>query len=119
MKKQLTILQNFIITDDVKLNHLSSNVGIKKTAEVFGDCKTIVNYKTKLYLNEIETLYKNNFNDLSFHNWLDSETFDWAKTTLKLLQEVETPYVFYLTEDRMFCNTSYEEFSSIIHPHEN
>tara|TARA_Y100000004_G_scaffold188920_1_gene243795 strand:- start:862 stop:2862 length:2001 start_codon:yes stop_codon:yes gene_type:complete len=114
MKDKLTLLQNFIITDDVKLNHLSSNVGIKKTAEVFGDCKTIVNYKTKLYLNEIETLYKNNFNDLSFHNWLDSETFDWAKTTLKLLQEVETPYVFYLTEDRMFCNTSYEEFSNIM-----
>ena len=114
MKNKLTLLQNFIITDDIKLNHLQSSVGIKKTAEVFGECKTIVNYKTKLYLDEIKSLYKDNFKTLSFHNWVDSDTFNWAETTLKLLQEVKTPYVFYLTEDRMFCNTSVDEFSSII-----
>ena len=34
------------------------------------------------------------------------KNFLWANVTLELLKEVKTPYVFYLTEDRMFHNTT-------------
>ena len=50
MKNQLTILQNFIITNEKVLNHLKSDIGLKSTAEVVGECKWVINYKTKLYL---------------------------------------------------------------------
>lgn len=53
MKDKLTLLQNFILFDEARFNHLDSNVGVRKTAEVFKDCKVVVNYKTKLYLKEI------------------------------------------------------------------
>ena len=36
MKDNLTILQNFIITNESVLNHLKSEIGMKTTASVLG-----------------------------------------------------------------------------------
>ena len=114
MKDKLTIIQNFIITKENILNHLKSDVGMKSTAAVFGECKWIVNYKTKLYFEEIKTLYDKYLDNYELHNNLQDKTFTWVISTLSLLEKVKTPYVFYLTEDRMFHNTTKKEFTEIM-----
>ena len=114
MRDKLTILQNFIITKEHILNHLKSDVGIKATASVLGECKWIVNYKTDLYLEEVKNLYDKYLDDYEFHNFMQDKNYTWAISTLSLLQKVNTPYVFYLTEDRMFHKTTKEEFTEII-----
>ena len=114
MKDNLTILQNFIITNESVLNHLKSDIGIKTTASVLGECKWIINYKTELYLEEIKTLYNKYLNNYTLYNNLENENFKWATTTLAMLKEVKTPYIFYLTEDRMFHKTTKEEFTAVM-----
>ena len=116
IKNNLTILQCFYLTDNMgvegsKIHHLLSEEGVKKTAKIIGDCKWIVNYKCSHNLEKIKKCYSDNIKNLSFHNILESKDFHWAKTCLKLLEEVETEYVFYLTEDRLFKNTKKEDFS--------
>ena len=106
MKDNLTILQNFIITNESVLNHLKSDIGIKTTASVLGECEWIINYKTELYLEEIKTLYNKYLNNYTLYNNLENENFKWATTTLAMLKEVKTPYIFYLTDDRMIHKTT-------------
>ena len=84
MKDHLTILQNFIITNESILNHLKSDVGLKATSNVLGECKWVVNYKTSLYLDEIKTLYNNYLTDYDLYNkWRarmdDPITYDECK----------------------------------------
>tara|TARA_B100000287_G_C20557854_1_gene751206 strand:- start:253 stop:1026 length:774 start_codon:yes stop_codon:yes gene_type:complete len=115
LENNLTILQCFYLTDNLgvkgsKIQHMLSEDGIKKTAKIIGDCKWIVNYKCSHNLEKIEKCYKDNVKNLSFYNILESNDFHWAKTCLKLLEEVKTEYVFYLTEDRLFKNTKKEDF---------
>ena len=114
MKKHIGIVQNFILTDDIKLNHMKSDLGLKSTSKILGDCEWHVNYKTDLYLNDIQSLYKKYLKNYTIYNNIQDENFRWAETTLALVNEIEAPYVFYLTEDRMFHNTTKEEFSEII-----
>ena len=114
MKNQLTILQNFIITNEKVLNHLKSDIGLKTTADVLGECEWIINYKTELYLEEINALYGKYLSNYTLYNNLEDENFKWATSTLSLLKEVKTPYVFYVTEDRMFHNTTRKEFSDMM-----
>ena len=84
MKEQLSVLQNFIITNESVLNHLKSDIGLKSSANVLGECKWVVNYKTKLYLNDIKNLYNEHLDDLSLYNNIEDETFKWATSTLAL-----------------------------------
>ena len=114
MKDHLTILQNFIITNESILNHLKSDVGLKATSNVLGECKWVVNYKTSLYLDEIKTLYNNYLTDYDLYNNIEDNTFTWATSTLALLKTIKTPYVFYLTEDRMFHKTTQSEFFEVM-----
>jgi hypothetical protein len=114
MKDQLTILCNFILFDDTRLNHLKSNVGMKATAKVLSECEWIINYKTKFHLEEVKTLFRKYLDNYSFFNQLEDELFTWATSTLALLKKVKTPYVFYLIEDRMFHKTTREEFTEIM-----
>tara|TARA_Y100000310_G_scaffold66515_1_gene61842 strand:+ start:1238 stop:1951 length:714 start_codon:yes stop_codon:yes gene_type:complete len=114
MKDQLTILCNFILFDEVRLNHMKSDVGVKATAKIFSECEWIINYKTTLYLEEIKNLYGKYLDNYSFFNLLEDENFTWATSTLALLKKVKTPYVFYLIEDRMFHKTTREEFTNVM-----
>jgi hypothetical protein len=114
LKDKLGIVQNFILTDDLKLKHLNSDLGLKSTAKILGDCNWQVNYKTDLYLDEIHTLYNKHLSNCTIYNNIQDDEFRWAETTLALVMELKTPYVFYLTEDRMFHRTNKEEFSEII-----
>jgi len=114
MKEILTVLQNFIIADESRLNHLKSDIGIKATASVLGECEWVSNYKTELYLEEVETLYERYLDNYTLYNNLEDKNFTWATSTLALLNKVKTPYVFYLIEDRMFHKTTKEEFTEIM-----
>ena len=96
MKEILTVLQNFIIADESRLNHLKSDIGIKATASVLGECEWVSNYKTELYLEEVETLYERYLDNYTLYNNLEDKNFTWATSTLALLNKVKTPYVFYL-----------------------
>jgi hypothetical protein len=113
MENQLTIIQNFILNDQ-RYNHLKSDLGLEATAEVLGDCKFVVNYKSEKYVNEVKSLYKKYFKNLLFYNNIEDEKFTWASSTKNLMGDVNTPYIFYLTEDRMFHNTTKKEFTSIM-----
>ena len=115
LKDNLTVIQCFYLNNNLeiegsKINHMLSELGVKKTAEILGECKWIVNYKCSHNLELIKNCYENNVKNLSFHNILESDSFHWAKVCLELLKEVKTEYVFYLTEDRFFKNTKKEEF---------
>jgi len=124
MKDKLSVVQNFIIGTTLavgrapewaKINHIQSEqFGLPASARVLGDCKWVVNYKTEAYLDTIKSLYESHIPDLSFHNVLDGPDFHFALHTLELLEEIDTPYVFFLTEDRMFHYTTKEEFSAMI-----
>ena len=124
MKDKLTILQNFIIGHSLdpgrapqwaKLDHIKSEeFGLPASAEVLGECKWVVNYKTEAHAETIKSLYESHIPDLSFHNVLDGPDFHFANHTLELLEEVDTPYVFFLTEDRMFHLTTRNEFADLI-----
>ena len=48
MKNNLTVLQNFIIGDQHRMNHFLSTKGISCTAKVLGDVEWIVNYKRNM-----------------------------------------------------------------------
>jgi len=114
MKEHLGIVQTFILTDDKKLNHMKSDLGLKCTTEVLGDCEWHVNYKTDLYLDDIKALYQKHLKNYALYNNVQDKNFRWAETTLSLVNKLNTPYILYLTEDRMFHNTTREEFSEVM-----
>lgn len=113
MNDKITIVQNFLLSEN-KIKHLESSLGLISTTKVLGKCKFIVNCKNKNEFEYIKNLYENHVKNLLMFNWVEDKNFTWAKSTLKLLEHVDTPYVFYLTEDRMFHKTTEEEFSSIV-----
>ena len=65
-------------------------------------------------MDEINTLYGKYLNNYTLYNNLEDKNFKWASTTLAMLNEVKTPYIFYLTEDRMFHNTTKKEFTDVM-----
>lgn len=112
MNKNLTIIQNFILNNKKK-EHLYSDLGLKLTANVLGECNFIVNYKGEDF-EEIKTLYEQYIPKLTIFNWKEDENFTWVKSTYKLLNLANTQYIFYLTEDRIFNKINRDEFNEII-----
>ena len=115
MKDILTVLQNFILADDRRLKHFLSDKGISCTAKVLGNIEWVVNYKRN---DDNYPIVKQKYDELlpywREHRILEDENFTWAKSTLELLKQVNTPYVFYLIEDRMFYQTNEEEFTEVM-----
>ena len=95
MNKLITVMQNFICTVPERLELVRRNT--PKVAEVWRDCEFIVNYNHKENLEEIYSIYKENFPHLKFYNNLEQ---DWGIVTRSLLNEVKTPYVLYINEDQ-------------------
>ncbi len=79
MKQHLTIIQNFLINDR-KLQHLKSPIGLEVTAKILGECKFIVNCKSKNF-QEVKELYEKYITNLIIFNWQEDKNFTWAKTT--------------------------------------
>ena len=116
LSEQLSVIQNFIIfkNNKARLDLLSSDVGLKKTAEVLNDCNFYVNYKNKTYLEEVKNLYNKNVKNVKMYNNLDSDDFYWPGIMLQLIKESSTPYVMLITEDRMFTNTDRNHFRKLM-----
>tara|TARA_R110000782_G_scaffold267173_1_gene362332 strand:- start:6246 stop:6971 length:726 start_codon:yes stop_codon:yes gene_type:complete len=95
----LTIIQNFICTQDKRLKMLNEEV--PKMSEIFKNSKFVINYNSESYLKEIKSIYTKNVNkkNLLFKNDLHS---NFAKTTLSLLTEVDTDYVMFICEDFVY-----------------
>ncbi|MAG27122.1 hypothetical protein CMI47_16420 [Candidatus Pacearchaeota archaeon] len=115
MKEILTVLQNFILADDVRVKHFLSDKGISCTAKVLGNIEWVVNYKRN---DDNYLIAKEKYDELlpywREHRIIEDDNFTWAKSTLELLEQVKTPYVFYLIEDRMFYQTTEEEFTKVM-----
>ena len=95
MNKLITVMQNFICTVPERLELVKRNT--PKVAKLWGDYDFIVNYNHTENLEEIYSIYKENFPNLKFYNNLEQ---DWGLVTRALLNEVETPYVLYINEDQ-------------------
>jgi len=92
--ENVSIVQNFICTKDLRLDVLLEN--LPKMAKVFSDYSFYVNYNTNKNLDIIRELYEDNVKNLKFYTDFDK---NWGKITLNLVKQIKTPYVLYLTED--------------------
>ena len=92
----LSVVQNFICTQDVRLKLCSEN--IPRYGKVFEEFEFFINFNDTVNLDVIENLFVKNIKKLNFYNNLEKQ---WAEVTLALLEEVKTPYVLYQTEDQM------------------
>ena len=96
----ISIIQNFICTKDARLEIIENN--ISSLGDVFGEFEFFINYGTDINLDRVHSLYKQYIPKLNFFNNLEK---DWAKVTLALANEINTPYTIFLCED-MVVNTS-------------
>ena len=104
----ISIIQNFICTKDARLEIINNN--ISSLGDVFGEFEFFVNYGTNINLDKIHSLYKHHIPKLNFFNNLEK---DWAKVTLALANEINTPYTIFLCED-MVVNASKDKIHKCI-----
>jgi len=90
----LSIVQNFVITKQPRLNAFQKIILDYK--KYFNKYKFDVNYNTDINRTEIVKLYMDNITQLNIYGIPDK---NWAKVTLYLVEQVTTPYVMYLCED--------------------
>ena len=118
LEKNLSIIQNHILFNDERgkkrLEHQKSYKGIPSIGKVFPNCHLYVNYKTKVFLNDIVETYEKHIKNVHIYNNLEGPDFNWTAITLMLVKEANTPYVMLATEDRMFHKTTTEEFEKVM-----
>jgi len=118
LDKQLSIIQCHILFDDARgrkrLEHQKSEKGIPSFGKVFKDCDFFVNYKTEVFLDDIEETYNKYIKNINLYNNLEGPEFNWTAIKLALVKESTTPYVMFSTEDRMFHRTSTKEFEKVM-----
>lgn len=101
----ITVIQNFICTKSERLSVLKTDLpGI---AAYFKDYEFIVNYNSNVNYTEVKELYEANISKLKFSHNLEK---DWGKTTLELVEQATTDYVFIMPEDFMCMHKSSEYF---------
>ena len=84
----ITMLQNFIVTKQERLDTLKET--LPDVARFF-DIDFHVNYNSKINFDEVLSLYQDNVESLTFYNDLSD---DWGKITQSMLSEIKTKYVF-------------------------
>ena len=118
LEKYLSVVQCHILFDDERgrkrLEHQKSYKGIPSFGSVFKDCDFFVNYKTTTFLDEIKETYDKYIKNINLYNNLDGPDFNWTAIMLALVNESKTPYVMLATEDRMFHETTREEFERVM-----
>ena len=118
LEKYLSVIQCHILFDDERgrqrLEHQMSYKGIPSFGSVFNDCDFFVNYKTKVFLDEITEIYNKYIKNINLYNNLDGPDFNWVAINLALVNESKTPYIMLATEDRMFHKTTTEEFERVM-----
>lgn len=92
----ISIVQNFICTDENRLNILLNN--LPDLGKVFSKYKFYTNFNDTVNLDVIRNSYNKNIPNLEFYNNLEK---DWALITLAMVEQVTTPYLLYLCEDQV------------------
>jgi len=118
LDKNLSIIQCHILFDDERgkkrLEHQKSYKGIPSFGSIFEDCDFYVNYKTKVFLEDIKETYEKYIKNVNLYNNLEGTDFNWVAIKLLLVKESKTPYVMFSTEDRMFHKTNKKEFERVM-----
>ena len=107
---KLSIVQNFVINKEERLNVLADDI-ISDIGNFFDDCDFYVNYNSEKNFDKVYSLYKKNINNLSFYNDL---TLDWGKIVQSMLSEVKDDYVFIFPEDFKLCIDDKEYFKNLM-----
>lgn len=97
----ISIVQNFICTDESRLNVLLNN--LPALGKVFSKYKFYTNLNDTVNLDIIKDSYSKNIVHLDFYNNLEK---DWALVTLAMVEQVTTPYILYLCEDQVVHTTT-------------
>ena len=97
--ENLTILQNFICTQELRLEMIRSE--ISKMSKIFEGCKFVVNYNSKQNLEQVERLYRENIpsQNLVFTNDIEP---NFANTTIRQIENIETDYTLFMCEDFVY-----------------
>ena len=110
MNDQLTIIQNFVVTKEGRLQILKKQ--FNNLGKILGNYEFIVNYDTETYSKEVKSLYEENIPNFYFSNVVGQS---WSKTTRSLIEKCTTPYIYYLVEDNIFFpETTNEYFNSML-----
>ena len=104
----ITMLQNFIVTKQERLDTLKET--LPDVARFF-DIDFHVNYNSKINFDEVLSLYQDNVESLTFYNDLSD---DWGKITQSMLSEIKTKYVFIMPEDYILHRDDKDYFNSLI-----
>jgi len=105
----ISILQNYICTNDQRLNLIKSYFpGWKKQ---FASYKFFVNYNHTLNYDVIKNLYKEYIPNYELCNDLEK---DWGKTTLRLVEKIDTKYILVLIEDFEIVNVELDYFDNAV-----
>jgi hypothetical protein len=105
----MTILQNYICTSDYRFNLVKSYFPTWK--KQFSKYKFIVNYNSTINYEKIQNLYKENIQDYELVNNLEK---DWGKTTLKLVNNIDTKYTLILIEDFEVINSDLNYLTKVL-----
>jgi len=103
----ITVILNFKCSHKSRLDVLHEI--FPRWVDVLGDYKFIINYDSTKYYEPIKKLYESNIKNCVFTNDMESQ---WVDKTIKMVESVTTPYIFYLFEDSAFdeiCTKTYFE----------
>ena len=97
MNNKLTIIQNFVVTKEGRLQIIKKQ--FNNLGKILGNYEFIVNYDTETYSKEVKSLYEENIPNFYFSNVVGQS---WSKITRSLVEKCTTPYIYYLVEDNIF-----------------
>jgi len=105
----LTILQNYICTNKYRLDLVKLYFpGWKKQ---FSKYKFVVNYNHTINYEVIRDLYRENIPNYELVNNLEK---DWGKTTLELVNKIDTKYTLVLIEDFEVVNSDLNYLTNVL-----
>ena len=100
LNKKLSVIQNFICTADGRCGMIIEN--LPKMADIFDGIDFFVSYNTEENLFRLRNAYNEKIKNVDFEY---TNEYDWAISTLRLLEKVKTPYVLYICEDFDYLET--------------
>lgn len=105
----ISIVQNYICTNQKRLEFVQSS--FPSWQKQFSNYKFYVNYNHTENFNIIKNLYEKYIPDYEIYNDLEK---DWGKTTLSLINRVNTKYTLFLIEDFVAVNDDISYFEKVL-----
>lgn len=100
IENKISVIQNFICTSDGRKKLILDN--LPKMGEIFENVDFYVSYNTTKNLETLKNAYEKNIKNVDFQY---TDEYDWAVSTLDLLNKVKTPHVLYICEDFDYLET--------------